>query len=67
MANNDNIRSISGMSADELMRLAENGVLLEYGGIAIKVGPAMLATAQHYIDESAVKNAGWTRFRRPGR
>ena len=39
------------MSADELMRLAENGVLLEYGGIAIKVGPVMLATAQHYIDD----------------
>jgi hypothetical protein len=35
MANDDNIRSISGMSADELMRLLENGVLLEYGGIAI--------------------------------
>jgi hypothetical protein len=51
MASNDNIRNVSGLSADELMRLFENGVLLEYGGIAIKVGPVMLATAQHYIDD----------------
>ena len=51
MANNDNIRDVSGMSADELMRVLENGVLLEYGGIALKVGPVMLATAQHYIDD----------------
>ena len=51
MANNGNIRNVSGMSDDELVRLLENGVLLEYGGIAIKVGPAMLATAQHYIDD----------------
>jgi hypothetical protein len=51
MANNDNIRDVSGLSADELMRLLENGVLLEYGGIALKVGSVMLATAQHYIDD----------------
>jgi hypothetical protein len=51
MANNDNIRDVSGMSAEELMRRLENGVLLEYGGIAIKVRPVMLATAQHYIDD----------------
>jgi hypothetical protein len=51
MAKNDNIRTVSGLSADALMRLLANGVLLEYGGIAIKVGPAMLATAQHYIDD----------------
>jgi hypothetical protein len=51
MANNDNIRNVSGMSADELVRLLENGVRLEYGGIAIRVGPVMLATAQHYIDD----------------
>ena len=46
MANNDYIHNVSGLSAAD-----ENGVLLEYGGIAIKVGPVMLATAQHYIDE----------------
>jgi len=51
MANNGNIRNVSGMSDDELVRLLENGVLLEYGGIAIKVGPVMLATAQHCIDD----------------
>ena len=51
MANNDNIRNVSGLSADELIRLLENGVQLEYGGIVITVGPVMLATAQHYIDD----------------
>ena len=51
MAMNDNIRNFSDLSAEELMRLFENGVLLEYGGIAIKVEPIMLATAQHYIDD----------------
>jgi len=51
MANNDNIRNVSGMSAHELKRMLENGVLIEYGGIAITVGPIMLATAQHYLDD----------------
>ena len=51
MAMNDNTRNFSDLSEEELMRLFENGVLLEYGGIAIKVEPIMLATAQHYIDD----------------
>jgi hypothetical protein len=51
MAKNDNIRNVSGLSADQLMRRFGHGVLLEYGGIAIKVEAVMLATAQHYIDD----------------
>jgi hypothetical protein len=51
MANNDNIRNVSGVSARKLKRMLETGVLIEYGDIAIKVGPVMLATAQHYIDD----------------
>jgi hypothetical protein len=51
MAKNDNIRSVGGRSAGELMRLLEKGVLLEYGGITIRVEAVMVATAQHYIDD----------------
>jgi hypothetical protein len=51
MAQNDNVRNIGRLSAEELMRLFENGVLLEYGGIAIKIEAVMLATAQHYVDD----------------